>query len=586
MTERGSKGGFVTGHVRVGSGGLQLGPLDPPGMRILGRMMLAFEGEVLPDWVARRLAAAPAAGMTLFRHHNVRSPGQVRELTEAFQRAGASGAAGVRGTTRARGTAGAGGSARALGTVGARGTVGRLGVSATPLLVAADQECGQFQALGDDATQFAGNMALGAVDDEGLAERVGHAIALEARAMGVNVVYAPSLDLASEPANVAMGIRCFGDDPAAVGRLGAAMIRGLQGGGVAATFKHFPGLGEVRDDTHFGLAAVDADRARLEDVTLAPFRAGIAAGARLAMSAHIAVPALTGDARLPATLSAGIMDDLLRRELGFAGVTISDALDMRALAQGDEQAAQIAAAVRAGVDLLLCAAAPDAQDRIARALLEATMAGRFDRAAVDASLERIDGLRGWLGTAGPQPDLDVVGSAEHRALSRELAERSITLARGPLAQVPPHSRILAIMPQPADLTPADTSSTVAPGLVRALRTRFDSVEEIVVGMAPSDAQIAGARAFAAGADAVVVGTIDAIRQPGQVDLVAAVAAAAPRTIAVAMRTPWDVARYPDGVPALCTYSILPDSLEALAGVLAGDLVPVGRLPVAVPGLAA
>jgi beta-N-acetylhexosaminidase len=517
-------------------------------------MMLAFVGETLPDWVATRLHS-PAAGMTIFRHHNVRSPGQVRELTEAFQRAGAGG-------VRARGA-----------------------LTSVPFLVAADQECGQFQALGDDATQFAGNMALGAVGDEQLTERVGRAITLEARAMGVNVINAPSLDLASEPANTAMGIRCFGDDPATVSRLGAAMIRGLQGAGVAATVKHFPGLGDVGDDTHYGLAVVDADRERLESVTLIPFRAGVLAGARLAMSAHIAVPALTGDPTLPATLSGAVMDTLLRGELGFSGVTISDALDMGALAQGAEQAAQVEAAVRAGVDLLLCGADRGAQGRIQMTLLEAASAGRFDGAALEASLARIDALRAWLATAGPQPDLDIVGSSEHRALSRELAARSITLARGPLEPIPPHATILAVMPQPTDLTPADTSSTVAPGLGRALRSRFSSVEEIVVGIAPSAEEIAGVSAAAARTDALVVGTIDAIRQPGQLDLVRAVMAANRRAVAVALRTPWDVTRFPAGVAALCTYSILPDSLDALAAVLAGAAAAPGTLPVAVPGLA-
>ncbi len=529
---------------------------------ILGRMMLAFVGDTLPGWVAERLAAAPVAGMTLFRHHNVRSPGQVRELVAAFQQAGAADR-----PTSAPGRSAPGRSAPA------------------PLLVAADQECGQFQALGDEATQFAGNMALGAVGDEDLVERVGRAVGLEARAMGVNVVYAPSLDLATEPANVAMGIRCFGDDPAAVGRLGTAMIRGLQGAGVAATFKHVPGLGEVRDDTHYGLAVVDADRTRLESVTLVPFRAGVLAGARLGMSAHIAVPALTGDPHLPATLSPVVMQDLLRGELGFDGVTISDALDMGALAQGAEQGTQIEAAVRAGVDLLLCAADRDAQDRIEAALVSAVAARRFDRAAVAASLARIDALRAWLGTAGPQPDLDVVGSAAHRALSRELAERSITLARGRLEPIPPHATILAVMPQPTDLTPADTSSTVAPGLGHALRTRFRSVEEVVVGIAPSEAEIAAVRAAAARVDAAVVGTIDASRQPAQAELMHAVVAANPRTVAVALRTPWDVALVPPGPPALCTYSILPDPLDALAAVLVGATRAAGRLPVTIPGLA-
>ncbi|HEV7604324.1 MAG TPA: glycoside hydrolase family 3 N-terminal domain-containing protein, partial [Candidatus Limnocylindrales bacterium] len=159
---------------------------------ILERVMLAFEGARVPRWVERRLAEAPAAGVTLFMAYNVLRPGQVRELTEAFQRAGQAGAAGRAG----------------------------------PLLVAADQEGGQLNALGAEATQFAGNMALGAVGDEALTRRIGAAIGREASAMGVNVVYAPVLDLATEPNNTALGIRSFGDDPTEVARLGAAMVRG------------------------------------------------------------------------------------------------------------------------------------------------------------------------------------------------------------------------------------------------------------------------------------------------------------------------------------------------------------------------
>ena len=538
---------------------------------LLGRAMLAFVGERLPRWVAIRLRDAPAAGMTVFRHHNVRSPGQVRELTEAFQRAG---------------TANAGGGAGGAGTA--------------PMLVATDQEGGQVQALGEGPTAFAGNMALGAVGDEGLAERVGRAIGLESRAVGVNVVYAPALDLAAEPANTALGIRSFGDDPVAVARLGAALVRGLQGAGAAACVKHFPGLGEVGQDTHHGLGVVASSRVELDRAALVPFRAAIDAGVRIVMSAHVAVPALTGDPALPATLSRRVMDGLLRGELGFRGLTISDALDMRALAQGAAQAVEIIAVVRAGVDLLLCAADRPALRRIEATLVAAASRGLFEERELLAANARVAALRSRLAGAGMAPDLSVVGCAEHRALSRELAERSVTLVRGwggaagglghavgeptPSATLPAHARILAIMPQPTDLTPADTSSTVEPGLARALRTRFASVEEVVVGIAPSANEIASLRASAAGFDAVVVGTIDAIRQPAQFDLVRAIASAGRPTVAVALRTPWEVAQLPADVAVVCTYSILPDSLEALAAGLSGAIPFVGRLPVEAPGV--
>ncbi len=513
---------------------------------ILGRVMLAFEGERVPDWVAERLASAPVAGLTLFVANNVRSPGQVRALTEAFQAAGAD----------------------------------RNGPA--PLLVAADQEGGQLMGLGGETTGFAGNMALGAADDLVLTERVGAAIGREARALGVNVVYAPVVDLATEPANAAMGVRSFGDDPAAVGRHGAAMVRGLQSAGVAATIKHFPGLGAAADDTHHGGAVISGSQAELMARELAPFRAAIAAGARAAMSAHVAVPALTGDPALPATLSRAVMTGTLRTDLGFTGISISDALDMRALAQGAAQAVDIIAAVRAGIDLLLATADRTALARIEATLVAATARGLFDADDLAASNARLASVRAWLAAAGPAPSLDVVASAEHRALSRELAERALTRTDdGPPLAWAADTRLLAIMPRPTDLTPADTSSLVAPGLARALRTRFASVEEVVVEAAPSDADIAALRERAVGFDGVVVGTIEGHRQPAQLALLHAVAGTGRPVVAVALRTPWDVAGYPAGVPAICTYAILPDSLEALARALRGDIGFPGRLPVAI-----
>ena len=266
-------------------------PGRDPRTDILGRVMLAFEGEVLPARIAERLAAAPAAGMSLFRFLNVRSPGQVLELTSAFQRAGAASPHAA--------------PADSLGS-SAGSSPGALPVSSpgsppgsSPMLVAADQEGGQFLALGEGPTAFAGNMALGAVDDEVLTEKVGRAIGTEARAMGVNVVYAPVLDLATNPANPALGIRAFGDSPAAVARHGAAMVRGLQAAGVAASVKHAPGMGHISSDTHHGLAVVEAARDVLDAREFVPFRAAFAAGARLAMSGHAAMPAVTGRDDLP-----------------------------------------------------------------------------------------------------------------------------------------------------------------------------------------------------------------------------------------------------------------------------------------------
>jgi beta-N-acetylhexosaminidase len=516
--------------------------------------MLAFRGFELPASLAERLSRAPAAGVTLLRWLNVRTAGQLRELTDALQRAAAA----------------------------SRPVPG-------PLLVAADQEGGQAIALGDFSTAFPGNMALGATGDPELARRVGRAMGLEALAVGSNVLYAPVCDLASNPANPGLGIRSFGADPVAVGSFAAAFVRGVRESGAAATAKHFPGLGEVGVDTHHALAAVDRSRAELAGAELPPFRAAIEAGAELVMSAHVGVPGVTGDPDLPATLSREVMDGLLRGDLGFGGVTITDALDMRALAQGEAMAIDALAAVAAGEDLLLLMPDEELSDRVEAALVHSARRRLFDRAAMSASLARVARLRARLGTVD-RPALDVVGCAEHLELAREVAERSITLVRDEVGCLPlrlaPERAVLAVMPAPADLTPADTSSGVRPGLAAALRRRHPRVEEIVTAQAPTAAEIAAVRERAAAADLVVVGTLAATFRPEQVELVAAILDTGVPTVTVALRTPWELGAYPEALVHVATYGILPASLEALADALFGVIPFRGRLPTPIPGVAA
>ena len=536
--------------------------------RILERVMLAFEGERVPRWVERRLAEAPAAGLTLFVGYNVRDPAQVRELTAAFQRAGAAGeGAGEAGAPEAGGKS---------GTLG-----GKSGALGGPMLVAADQEGGQLIALGEATTPFAGNMALGAVGDEDLTERVGGAIGREARAMGVNVVYAPVLDLANEPGQrqhrdpvvrrrpgggrPARG----GDGPRAPGGRGGRHGQALPGAG-----RGRPGLaprargrgGDARGGARTRARPVPGgDRGRGQAGDVGPRR-----GARADRRPDAPRHALAGDHGRDAARRARFPRRLDQRRARHARAR-----------PGAAQAVEVIAAIRAGDDLLLTTADQAARRRIERTLVAAAARQLFEPADLQASAARLAELRAWLTAAGPAPDLDVVGSAAHVAISRELAERALTrIDRGPDGGEPdpitlaPATRILAIMPEPTDLTPADTSSMVAPGLGRALRTRFASVVDVVVGVSPGDAEIAALRGRARSFDAVVVGTIEAHRQPSQAALVRAIAETGVPTIAVALRTPWDVAVYPEGVPAICTYSILRDSLEALARALAGrDRVP-------------
>jgi beta-N-acetylhexosaminidase len=513
----------------------------------LARLMIAFEGAELPPSAARRISERGVAGVTLFPTLNVVDPPQIRRLTAAIQEARPAGA--------------------------------------PPLLIAADQEGGQLIGLGDGTTQFAGPMALGAAGDEALAERVGGAMARELRALGVNVNYAPVCDVANNPANPALGIRSFGDDPDAVGRLAAATVRGLQDNGVAATAKHFPGAGDSTGDPHHVLPRVPRTSAELAELELVPFRAALDAGVRLVMTGHLALPDQADD--LPTSLSAAVLRDLLRGQLHFEGVTVTDALDMHALAQGSAQVVDAIAALRAGEDVLLGTADEAALERLEEGLTQAQRRGLVDADDDAAATRRLDELRRWL-DGHDQPPLDVVGCSEHQALALELARRSITIVRNDDRLLPlkpaADARIAVVQTMPADLTPADTCSTVTPTLASALRRRHRGVAEVLLPAVPGEADIAGLGDGLAAFDLVVVGTFSAHLHQAQAALAATVLGSGVPTVTVALRTPWDLLAYPSAHTHVCTYDIRPPSMEALAAALMGEAPFAGRLPVDIAGL--
>jgi beta-N-acetylhexosaminidase len=516
------------------------------------RLLLAFPGKDEPSAaLARALRQYRPSGLVLFRSLNIDSASQLRAYTERLQRL-----------------------AREL--------------DLAPLLIAADQEGGQLMAVGD-ATPLPGNMALGATGSADLARRAGEVLGRELAALGVNVNFAPCVDVNVNPQNPVVGVRSFGENPDEVARLAAALIAGIQSQGVAATAKHFPGHGDTDTDSHHGLPAVPHALARLRQVEFPPFQAAIAAGVQLVMTAHLALPAVDGPAAPPATLSANILHGLLRGEMGFRGVIITDAMDMRAIAQGDALGANAVRAAAAGADLLLLTADPDDHRRVHASLRDALARRALDPAGAAASLERIAALKRWL-AGRPQPDLSVVGSAAHRRVAAEIAERSITLVRDTAGLLPlrarPEQRIAAIVPRPTDLTPADTSSTVTPTLAAALRERHPNVDEVRVSYAPDAEEIARVAAQVRDHAVLIIGTFNACTSPGQALLVSRLLGLGIPTVVVALRLPYDLAAFPEAPAYVCTYSVLEPSMQALAAALFGRTAFQGRLPVAIPGLQA
>lgn len=288
-----------------------------------------------------------------------------------------------------------------------------------PALVATDQEGGRVQRLRDVATVWPTARAVGATGDLALTERVAAAMGRELRALGFTVDFAPVADVHTNPRNPVIGDRAFATQPERVAANVVAAVRGLMAAGVAPAAKHFPGHGDTFQDSHLTLPTLPHDMARLRRVELVPFVAAIGAEVPLVMTTHIRFPAVEPGG-LPATLSRRILTDLLRDELGYGGVIVTDAMEMQAIADNYGIVEGSLMSVLAGADLVMPLGGQT--EAVLDALIAAVATGRLPEAAVDASVRRILRLKGWLAIQPPQP-LAVVGSPEHRALAQEVTRR-------------------------------------------------------------------------------------------------------------------------------------------------------------------
>lgn len=493
------------------------------------QLMHSFPGTEPPADILAAVERGEIGAFCLFGHWNFASVAQFRALTEALIDAAARG-------------------------------------GFPPPLIGIDQEGGQLMAVGQPATELPGNMALGATRSPELAEQAGRVLGRELRALGVNMNFAPSLDINVNPASQAVGVRSFGADPALVTDLGLAMIRGLEAEGVIATAKHFPGHGATESDSHHVAAVVPHTMARMNRVELAPFRAAIEAGVRAIMTTHVIFAAL--DPANPATVSPAILDGHLRRAMGFGGLIVTDAMDMHPVARLGAEAS-VRGALDAGADLVLLAHLPD-QLALSRNLRDRARPG---------AVARIDALRAGIPRA--LPPLDVLGCAEHRDIAQTIADRAITLVRdgGRLPLRPgPDQRIAVITPEPRDLTPADTSSHVRIDLAGAIRRRHPRTDAFTLPGGASGADVSAILAACQGADRVVVGTVAADQDPSQAELVRALHRRGQPPIVVALRTPFDITAFPEVDTYLCAYSIRAVSTEAVARVLFGEIEAAGALP--------
>ncbi len=466
-------------------------------------------------------------------------------------------------------------------------------IAPLPLLVTADFETGAGFRL-EGATNFPSAMAFGAAGDPQLAREAGRITAVESRAIGVHVNFAPVVDVNNNPRNPVINIRAFGEDPDAVATLATAYIEGLADGGMIATIKHFPGHGDTDIDSHRALPVLRHPRARLDAVELPPFRAGIAAGAGAIMTGHMALPAVHPDDTTPATLSRPVVTGLLREELGFDGLVFTDSMRMRGVTEMAQTAEAAAGAVAAGHDLVLHA--PDDREAVA-GVRAAVDAGRVSPAALDRSVRRILDAKARLGLhRRRRVELDtlptIVGTRAHRAVAREVSERSITLLRD-AGNVPLRSSRGGSLLYLSVLDRASGWGIGAPSriVIPELRDRWENVTAVELSdqSTPADAELV--RRMAPRYDAVVAGIF--IRSSSfneEMDLAAHVVAlmeevaseAAGRGqpfVAVFFGNPYPAAALPNLPTVLLTYDYRGVSEETAVRALAGEIPIRGRLPV-------
>ncbi|MRG87829.1 glycoside hydrolase family 3 protein [Salinibacillus xinjiangensis] len=460
------------------------------------------------------------------------------------------------------------------------------------LLLTIDQEGGIVTRL-QSGTDMPGNMALGATRSTELTQKVGQAIGEELSALGINMNLAPVIDVNNNPDNPVIGVRSFGSDPQLVADLGVSYVEGLQSTGVAATAKHFQGHGDTAVDSHLGLPEVPHDKERLLNVELYPFQKAMNAGIDAVMTAHVTFPKIDDtkviskkdgtEIALPATLSKKVLTGLMREEMGYEGVIITDALNMNAIADHFGPVDAAIRAVNAGTDIVLM---PVGVEEVASGLLEAVETGEVSEATINDSVQRILTLkvkRGIIKEESPQPldekigqAVEIVGSDEHKQVEQEAADQSITMLKNedvlPL-DVNENDKVIVI------------GNSFGTSLADAVSSYHENTEYIRASGPLSESQLAQLE----DAKAVVIGTYTynvSGRSPNssQMQMVNQVIDESESpVIGIGIRNPYDIMAYPEVDAYLAQYGFRGASFEATAATIFGDNHPTGKLPVVIPG---
>ncbi|PWW42361.1 MULTISPECIES: beta-N-acetylhexosaminidase [Paenibacillus] len=540
----------------------------------IGQMLLCgFQGTEAAGEVDAFLRKYPVGGVIYFAR-NVESPEQVERLSSGLQRIAVD-----------------------------SGNV--------PLWISIDQEGGMVARITEGIALMPGQMAIAAAGSTQDAYQAAYISGVELRSMGINMNFAPVLDVNNNAANPVIGVRSFGESPQSVAAYGVRIIAGVQDAGISATAKHFPGHGDTDTDSHLDLPVITHDRERVEHVELIPFRAAIAAGVDAMMSAHIYFPALEPE-RLPVTLSRAVLSGLLRQEMEYDGMIVTDCMEMDAIATNYGTVDAAVMAVEAGADLVLISHTAHLQAGAFEALLTAVQSGRISEARIDESVTRLlkykakrgllgngagtgdDGVRGAVSTAISAEALIHSASFErqernqpsHQEVARRISENSITLVRDQLNMFPlKPERTLVITVAASVTTIADEQLTQAVTLGSALS--HCGLDVVDVTVPPEEVAIRSARLLQAAEEddvrQIVVGTYNASSAAGdpQCRLIGWLQQLGKPLAVVALRSPYDLLAIPEIKVYVAAYESRPLAMDSAARALMGHIPFAGKLPVSI-----
>jgi beta-N-acetylhexosaminidase len=493
------------------------------------RLMIGLPGATLRDEDVRLFRDTRAAGLILYRR-NFESPEGLHALLTALENA-----------------------------------LGRR------LLVATDHEGGRIVMLGRGVTIFPDNLAVGTAGEESFAFKEGLFEARELRRLGIDLNLGPCLDVLTERYSPNIGIRSYGKDPGLVARYGAARIRGMARGDLSACPKHFPGKGHSPLDAHLRLPTIDSDWDEMHAIHLVPFFAALEAGVESVMTSHPVYPKLD-PAGVPATFSRLIVHDYLRTEVGFRGVIVSDDLEMGAVAEACPIAEATVRAAGAGHDLLLVCHTEAAQRAAAAGLVDAYRGGRLPRAELEPAAARVRALRERRtarfagGAPAPEPDGE--------PLAKAIATRAVTETGPGLRDFRRalNGRVAVVFPRFSDLAPRITIEPALCDEAAYVASAFGAAgiapETLVVGIEPTETEIAQAGTRSAAADATVLFLFDAHLYPSNRELLESLQHRARALAVVLLRDPYDAALLAPGVPGVTAYGFRKCQLDAVIARLA------------------